>query len=251
MYAHSLNEQKIEPIRHKVYTILRNDNDIKGLDLMNDDRLFNTLIELTKVCSYCLKKKCPGGYNCRNGAINMKYKICYDDLIYGNCMRYNCMSIHLTERGLVPYVVQKDKIEKSTPEKNNTTSDNSIEKNKSTNSRILGAWANTPKSLFTDEKIFRTNSNRNKSPNYNSIKNGNYNKLISSKNNLTRPKRSINYTPGVLLTEKFLMSRFINDKNNTYSSSDSEDSYEDTEETIEYLNRDSDTSSYEESIFVE
>ncbi len=109
MYAHSLSEQKIDPIRHKVYTILKNTADLYDLDLINDHKLFKALLELTKLCSMCIKKICPGGYNCRNGTINVNLRICYEDLMYGCCKRSSCLSVHLTERGLVPYYQQKDK----------------------------------------------------------------------------------------------------------------------------------------------
>lgn len=109
MYAHSLSEQKIDTMRHKVYTILKNNNNLKDIDLINDKRLFKTFLELTKLCTSCVKKMCPGGYNCRNGAIHINFRICYDDMIYGYCRRTNCTSIHLTERGLIPYNQQKSK----------------------------------------------------------------------------------------------------------------------------------------------
>lgn len=109
LYAHSLSEQKIEPIRHKAYTIIKSKNDLSTIDLISDEKLFNTLLQLTKVCTLCNKNVCPGGYNCRHGAINYKNRICYDDFMYGNCKKYNCVSIHLTERGLIPFYKQKNK----------------------------------------------------------------------------------------------------------------------------------------------
>lgn len=108
-FAHSLEEQKIDPIRHKVYTILRNKTDLSDIDLVHDEKLFDAFLELTKICPQCIKKACCGGYNCRHGAINLHYKICYDDLMYGYCKRQNCNSIHLSERQLVPYSQQKMK----------------------------------------------------------------------------------------------------------------------------------------------
>jgi hypothetical protein len=109
-FAHSLEEQKIEPIRHKVYTILRNKTDLSDLDLVHDEKLFNALHDLTKICSLCAKKTCCGGYNCRHGAINQHYRVCFEDLMYGYCKKMNCNSIHLTERQLVPYNQQKMKL---------------------------------------------------------------------------------------------------------------------------------------------
>jgi len=106
VYAHSLAEQKIDSIRHKVYTILNNTTNLSNIDLMNDVELFNTFMLLTKVCAGCAKHICPGGYNCRNGAISNKYKICYDDIIFGTCKRTTCKFMHLTNRGLRPYSLQ-------------------------------------------------------------------------------------------------------------------------------------------------
>ena len=111
VYAHSLSDQKIEPLRHKIYTIIRSDTNLKDLDLVKDDKLFRGMLELTKLCTMCVKKSCPGGYNCRNGAINIDCRICFDDFMYGNCRRPNCTSKHLTERGMISYY---DQLSKST-----------------------------------------------------------------------------------------------------------------------------------------
>ncbi len=112
IYSHSLAEQKIEPLRHKVYTILKNKYDLSKIDLINDKKLFDTMLLLTKLCFTCCKGQCPGGYNCRNGAINAKFRICYEDLMYGNCRKNKCTSVHLSERLLIPYIQQKKEKEK-------------------------------------------------------------------------------------------------------------------------------------------
>lgn len=109
LYAHSLSEQKIDTIRHKVYTILKNNNNLSELNLVNDNKLFKTMLELTKLCSLCIKHMCPGGYNCRNGSVNINYRICYEDMMYGYCRRLNCTSLHLSKRGLVSYYEQKER----------------------------------------------------------------------------------------------------------------------------------------------
>jgi len=106
MYAHTLKEQKINPLRHKVYTIIKTVDDLSNIDIYNDTKLYNSLLQLTHVCQLCLAQKCPGGYNCKNGAINLKYKICHDDLVYGTCTK-KCDSVHLTKKGIVPYVKQQ------------------------------------------------------------------------------------------------------------------------------------------------
>lgn len=112
MYAHYLSEQKIEDYRYKAYTIIRDSNNLEDLDLKKDIKLLNHLIQLTKVCTLCISGLCLGGYNCRSGAISLKYKICYDDLMYGNCCRNTCQFVHLTQKGLTPYHKQKIKVNK-------------------------------------------------------------------------------------------------------------------------------------------
>lgn len=110
LYAHSLDEQNVNPLREQVYKILDKDDDLSGINLIEDGKLYETLCQLTKVCSSCEKQTCSGGKNCRNGAISKNYKICYDDLVYGNCKYTKCNFVHLTERGLVPYLKQKNKV---------------------------------------------------------------------------------------------------------------------------------------------
>ncbi len=108
-FAHSLAEQCVDPLRHKVYYILKNNNNLSHIDLINDDNLFKTMIELTKVCTSCSKKCCPGGYNCMYGAINESFQICYLDLIYGTCNKPYCNKNHLVkDRGLIPYKIQQN-----------------------------------------------------------------------------------------------------------------------------------------------
>ena len=110
MYAHNLKEQRVESIRDKVYKIIKYKTDLSEFDLLNGSgkELYSTFISLTRVCTYCLGRKCTGGYNCRNGAINHDYKICYQDLVYGRCVRQDCESIHLTDQGLKCYSDQKN-----------------------------------------------------------------------------------------------------------------------------------------------
>ena len=109
VYSHSLEEQKVDPLRHKAYTIVKNNFELSNINLVKDKKLFSTLVELTRVCYYCSKNKCTGGYNCRNGVISFKYKVCNDDLLYGNCRKIKCNGVHLTEKGLTPYYIQMRK----------------------------------------------------------------------------------------------------------------------------------------------
>lgn len=110
IYAHSLSQQKLDDSRAYVYNILKSTGSLSHINLVNDEKrpsLYKEFLELTLVCQKCKIGKCPGGYNCHNGALSYKYKICYDDITSGKCRRSNCNAIHLTDRGLIPYEVQK------------------------------------------------------------------------------------------------------------------------------------------------
>jgi hypothetical protein len=102
LYSHSLSEQKVDPIRKKIYDILNDylaHNNISddNISEINDNKEINkSLLQLTKVCNDCLLGKCPGGYNCKHGAINEKYKICYNDLT-DECLDTTCPMIHLSK----------------------------------------------------------------------------------------------------------------------------------------------------------
>jgi hypothetical protein len=108
LYAHNLSEQNINELREKAYNMIKNDDNLENINLIEDGKLYETLCQLTKVCSSCEKQMCSGGYNCRNGSISKALKICYDDLVYGNCKYMKCNFVHLTEKGLIPYLKQKN-----------------------------------------------------------------------------------------------------------------------------------------------
>ena len=244
MYAHNLNEQKIEPMRHKIYTILKSSNDLSNIDLINDNKLYSGLLQMTKVCSFCMKKICPGGYNCRNGSINIKYKICFDDLQNGNCIKTNCMSVHLTSRGLVPYFVQKNKLFKL---KNQIAEEKKLElpleideTSSSSEKNIRNSvWENIPRSIFKSDKK-RYGENNYSPP-----------KTFDNKTKKLRPEKDKNKNieaSRILLTDKFFTNYYDKKINYDYMSSDSDDE-NDVENIISYLNNSSDTDSLEESIF--
>ena len=102
LYSHSLNEQKVDIIRKNIYKLLNdyiNNNEIDNnfITEINDNReIQKSLLQLTKICNECLLGKCPGGYNCKHGAINDKYQICYNDLI-DECLETTCPMIHLSK----------------------------------------------------------------------------------------------------------------------------------------------------------
>lgn len=144
MYAHSLDEQQIDPIRIQIYNLidLANDcleNEIEDglveLNFIENKDIFNNMIKLTRVCMHCEKKKCVGGYNCRYGSVSNEYCICYSDLMTGYCKRKDCKYHHLTRKGLVPYVQQKkqhdiqvrENIKKIFMEERNKIKENGIE----------------------------------------------------------------------------------------------------------------------------
>lgn len=116
MFAHTLEEQKKEPIRQYIYNMLYEWEDLSNININDDKNLLDELIILTKECKNCINKKCPGGYNCRFGTCLRENKICYNDMMYGKCYNmlmetnhngiilYRCIhGIHLTEKKLIPY----------------------------------------------------------------------------------------------------------------------------------------------------
>lgn len=205
LYAHNLSEQKIDPVRHKVYTIIKCTDDLSNINLIDDDKLYKTMLDLTKLCAMCNKGSCPGGYNCRHGVVNIKHRICYEDLVFGNCKRNNCQSVHLTDKKLVPYIKQK---------------------NKSYDKETLNEYR---------KNHFNNSGERDKFFKYNK-------KNVDYKNN--KIKYDLNNVKGFLLTENFLMNHFGKVINRDYFSSDSEDD-EDTEKIIKFLNDDTNNSDEE------
>ncbi len=116
MFAHTLEEQKKEPLRQYIHNMLYLWDDLSDININDDKILLDELILMTKECKNCFAKKCPGGYNCKFGVCLRENKICYNDLMYGKCynmlMESNdngiilnrCISgIHLTEKKFIPY----------------------------------------------------------------------------------------------------------------------------------------------------
>lgn len=237
MYAHSLTEQKIEPLRHKIYSIIKYNTDLSNIDLNVDHNLYENFLQLTRVCSLCSKGQCPGGYNCRNGAINYKLRICYDDLVYGQCRRISCHSVHLTEKGLKPYNKSKnEEIYINVKEPDETKPLNDDVDIIISNSKV-SSNENKPGAL-NYRKIIDENNNNSK-PN---IKNNNYNQ----NNKFNKRRQELDEVTGILLTENFFINQLVNKNNCDEDSSDS-DKGEDVEKMIEYLNNDN---SDDESIFL-
>ena len=111
VYAHSIEEQNINNNLLDAYNIIKNNNSLEHIDLVNNKKLFNSLLHITKLCNLCVKGICPGGLNCKFGTCSKKYQICKCDLLNGNCpdRRSFCKLIHLTDRNFIPYNIQKNK----------------------------------------------------------------------------------------------------------------------------------------------
>lgn len=117
-YAHNLNEQKVYSLRKRAYDIITSDCNLDDINLYESRDLYNELYTLSKLCTSCAKNTCSGGYNCKYGVLNAKYQICLDDLNTGYCRFRNCKRKHLTERGLIPFNVQKKRSESIFVKKN-------------------------------------------------------------------------------------------------------------------------------------
>lgn len=102
-YAHSLNEQKKDNVRERAYELisdcLNGVDYIVDNDIYDDDELMKTLASLCKVCANCVENKCTGGYNCKFGACDQKFRVCGDDLD-DTCDNTNCKDVHLSKIGL-------------------------------------------------------------------------------------------------------------------------------------------------------
>lgn len=102
-FAHSLEEQIIIPNRKIAYDIIKHKKDLSDIDLHNNNILYNNLLCLSQVCRDCIKNICSGGYNCKHGNCDSNLVICDSDLKTGVC-EMNCNKIHLTDRGMRPYI---------------------------------------------------------------------------------------------------------------------------------------------------
>lgn len=203
-YAHSLKEQIISEPRKYLYSIIKDPyTNLSNLNLTNNP-LLNEMIVLSKTCLKCQINECSGGYNCRYGAINSNYRLCYDNFYNGNCMNKICPynGVHLTNNGLIPFIYQLN--------------NNNYIKLESLNSSI---WKNPPKSLYLKTMPSSSPPSSPPSP------------LLSL------PNSDLNYSingskyVGKLLSDSYLI--------NNYSELSDTD-----EEFIEYLNSDDDPPNY-------
>lgn len=130
-YAHSLGEQIIDDDKLYTYKIILDKNlmNFFSLDNPKTNEIYKNLLSQTRCCKSCLKNKCTGGFNCRNGVCLKNLKLCKNDLLTGECLNnvveiqmeeelinkiagdletpdvyYGCINgHHLTSRTLLPY----------------------------------------------------------------------------------------------------------------------------------------------------
>ena len=233
LYAHNLDEQNIDNIKKRAYELLTKD-DLSDINLLEDNELFETLVQMTKLCIMCTKKQnlCPGGYNCKNGTFSPKYQICYSDLVKGECNNNFCKNIHLTKSKLVSYNNQHNSV--------NMAYDNDNSNEKETEDNLLNLNS-TNHDQYAD-KIKTYVSILKKSPDLKDSKNK------TSKQ--TMPKPTNNTISGTLLTDEFF--QHFNKKNNKYindSDTDSDMSIDEFYSALDYLNYNSDQEC-DESIFI-
>jgi hypothetical protein len=106
-FANSLEEQVVDNDKKEVIDILLNEKqDLKHIDLVDNKILHQNLIRMTTMCTACEKGICKWGYNCNKGACNKKSLVCERDLGDGRCENKECCAVHLTKRGLIPYIKQ-------------------------------------------------------------------------------------------------------------------------------------------------
>ena len=154
LYAHSLEEQKINNKIKIIYDLIKKNTSLENINLVKERHLYNGFIHLTKLCPMCIKGNCPGGYNCKYGAFSKKFQICKNDLLLGICNNENCKLIHLTSRGLTPYI--KSKKEYSLKKNNNENIKNILKNNEFQNISFLN---NNLLNKNIIEKIYKINNN--------------------------------------------------------------------------------------------
>lgn len=87
-YAHSLEEQKIDPEKNFIYRIIIDKNLMDFFCITNPktDDIYKQLLFATHICEKCIHRQCTGGYNCRHGINHPCLKICKNDLLTGKCL---------------------------------------------------------------------------------------------------------------------------------------------------------------------
>jgi hypothetical protein len=87
LYAHRLDEQKIDNFNYDVINRITSESDLSNLSLSDSktSKIYKKIYFLTNLCGSCIDRKCPGGFNCKFGANIKDILICKDDFLYGKC----------------------------------------------------------------------------------------------------------------------------------------------------------------------
>jgi hypothetical protein len=105
LYAHSLEEQKVDGVRKMALDVILKRTDLSDIDITANKKLYAHLKCMSNMCVKCKEDRCTGGYNCKHGACNLGCVVCLEDMNKGTC-KGECGKIHLTNRGLIPYGVR-------------------------------------------------------------------------------------------------------------------------------------------------
>ena len=196
LYAHSIEDQKIDSIRVEAYNMIKNDDNLSYIDLSSNKYLYNNLQILCKLCKSCNDGICTGGYNCKHGAYNKKYVICHVDLNKGICP--GCDKIHLTSKGLIPYgkrIIENMKTKINIPKAIILNDDYfknlNIDNNSSNNSTINST--DDEISMSSNESESSNNSKKYEYIFDRTCDDINFNNLSNNEEKLTRPLFIIEY----------------------------------------------------------
>jgi hypothetical protein len=102
LYAHSLEEQKLELLRERAYDLIKGKISGENINIYLEKDLYKTLLTLCDLCNKCHNNNCTGGYNCKHGTCRKEFIVCGNNLYNGKC-NGKCGKIHLTNNGLKPY----------------------------------------------------------------------------------------------------------------------------------------------------
>jgi hypothetical protein len=120
-YAHSIKEQKLEPVRQLAYELIKGEKEFDN-SIYKNDELMKHLYVLANICQHCIKKTCPGGYNCKYGVCDIKYRICYNNLAKGHCNDEHCSKVHLI-KNTKPVLKLNNRFPKSREDREKINSD--------------------------------------------------------------------------------------------------------------------------------
>ena len=229
MFAHTLDDQKVDGVRKDAYDIIKNKFDLASVDLYNNKELYNELIQLSNICPKCIKKCCPGGYNCKYGVFSKDYQVCLEDLNTGNCKRRYCSLVHLSMNGLVPFFTQERNHEnRSSNSRGSNKSADLKQKNES-------VW-NKPSPFLFSDVVKRTQPDI-------------FIKKNKSKMDLSGISKK--ELEGITLSDKYFKSHPDYSFDDSYST-DSFETEDEIKRAKEYIHSDLYDSDYEnESIFIE